>query len=185
MPRLDHTIVHSTDRFASARFMAGLLDAPEPKAFGPFAVLKLDNGVALDYAEHVAEGRQFVPTHYAFLVTEDEFDAILGRIQAQGLPYWADPRHHEPQTVNRLDGGRGVYIDDPDGHSMEFLTAPTPTNSLPGSSLCGAAAGKCATSARRGPPYNVTSGTPRCRFSRRRCRRALVCSEDDFQRAGT
>ncbi|WP_407552158.1 VOC family protein [Streptomyces sp. Pv4-95] len=122
MPSLDHTIVHSTDRFASARFMAGLLDAPEPKAFGPFAVLKLDNGVALDYAEHVTEGQRFVPTHYAFLVTEDEFDAILGRIQAQDLPYWAGPRHHQPQTVNRLDGGRGVYIDDPDGHSMEFLT---------------------------------------------------------------
>ncbi|MFH8567155.1 VOC family protein [Streptomyces sp. NPDC017993] len=122
MPRLDHTIVHSTDRFASARFLAGLLDAPEPKAFGPFAVLKLDNGVALDYADSLAAGQRFVPTHYAFLVTEDEFDAILARIQARSLPYWADPRHTQPQSVNRLDGGRGIYIDDPDGHNLEFLT---------------------------------------------------------------
>ncbi|MFE1768954.1 VOC family protein [Streptomyces angustmyceticus] len=121
MPRLDHTIVHSTDRFASARFLADLLGAPEPKAFGPFAALKLDNGVALDYAEHVAKG-EFVPTHYAFLVTEDEFDGIFARIQARGLPYWADPMHTRPQEINTLDGGRGLYLDDPDGHNMEFLT---------------------------------------------------------------
>ncbi|MFD8549738.1 VOC family protein [Streptomyces sp. NPDC059649] len=122
MPSLDHTIVHSTDRFASARFLADLLDAPEPKAFGPFAALKLDNGVALDYAEHVAGGKEFVPTHYAFLVTEDEFDHILGRIKDRDLPYWADPRHTKPQEINTRDGGRGVYVNDPDGHNMEFLT---------------------------------------------------------------
>ncbi|MGY5131908.1 VOC family protein [Streptomyces nigrescens] len=121
MPRLDHTIVHSTDRFASARFLADLLGVAEPKAFGPFAALKLDNGVALDYAEHVAGG-EFVPTHYAFLVTEEEFDGIFGRIQERGLSYWADPMHSRPQEINTLDGGRGVYILDPDGHNMEFLT---------------------------------------------------------------
>ncbi|MCX5448494.1 VOC family protein [Streptomyces libani] len=121
MPRLDHTIVHSTDRFASARFLADLLGVPEPKAFGPFAALKLDNGVALDYAEHVAGG-EFVPTHYAFLVTEEEFDGIFGRIQERGLSYWADPMHSRPQEINTRDGGRGVYILDPDGHNMEFLT---------------------------------------------------------------
>ncbi|WP_328732346.1 VOC family protein [Streptomyces caniferus] len=121
MPRLDHTIVHSTDRFASARFLADLLGAPEPKAFGPFAALQLDNGVALDYAEHVADGK-FTPTHYAFLVTEDEFDQIFGRIQERGLPYWADPMHTRPQEINTRDGGRGLYLDDPDGHNMEFLT---------------------------------------------------------------
>ncbi|GFE24043.1 VOC family protein [Streptomyces libani] len=121
MPRLDHTIVHSTDRFASARFLADLLGVPEPKAFGPFAALKLDNGVALDYAEHVAGG-EFVPTHYAFLVTEEEFDGIFGRIQERGLSYWADPMHSKPQEINTRDGGRGVYILDPDGHNMEFLT---------------------------------------------------------------
>ncbi|MGY5126225.1 VOC family protein [Streptomyces nigrescens] len=121
MPRLDHTIVHSTDRFASARFLADLLGVPGPQAFGPFAALKMDNGVALDYAEHVAGG-EFVPTHYAFLVTEEEFDGIFGRIQERGLSYWADPMHSKPQEINTLDGGRGVYILDPDGHNMEFLT---------------------------------------------------------------
>ncbi|GAA2600643.1 VOC family protein [Streptomyces tubercidicus] len=121
MPRLDHTIVHSTDRFASARFLAELLGVPGPKAFGPFAALKLDNGVALDYAEHVAGG-EFVPTHYAFLVTDEEFDGIFGRIKERGLSYWADPMRSKPQQINHRDGGRGVYIFDPDGHAMEFLT---------------------------------------------------------------
>ncbi|MFF8790437.1 VOC family protein [Streptomyces sp. NPDC015125] len=121
MPRLDHTIVHSKDRFASARFLAGLLGAPEPKAFGPFAALKLDNGVTLDYAEQVADG-EFAPTHYAFLVSEGEFDAIFDRIQERELSYWADPMHTRPQEINTRDGGRGLYLDDPDGHNMEFLT---------------------------------------------------------------
>ncbi|MFE7315327.1 VOC family protein [Streptomyces sp. NPDC057555] len=123
MPRLDHTIVHSRDRFASARFLAELLDAPEPKAYGPFAALKMDNGVTLDYAEHIAAaGGEFTATHYAFLVSEEEFDGILGRIQQRDLPYWADPMHTKPQEVNHHDGGRGVYVNDPDGHNMEFLT---------------------------------------------------------------
>ncbi|MCK7627489.1 VOC family protein [Streptomyces sp. RS10V-4] len=122
MPRLDHTIVHSKDRFASARFLADLLDAPEPKAYGPFAALKLDNGVTLDYAEHVAGGREFIATHYAFLVTEEEFDGILARIQKRELPYWADPMHTKAQEINHHDGGRGLYVNDPDGHNMEFLT---------------------------------------------------------------
>ncbi|MFG2139469.1 VOC family protein [Streptomyces sp. NPDC048650] len=122
MPSLDHTIVHSTDRFASARFLAGLLDAPEPKEFGPFAAVAMDNGVTLDYAEELVPDKEFVPTHYAFLVTEAEFDAIFARIEERGLPYWADPRHTQAQQLNTRDGGRGLYLDDPDGHNLEFLT---------------------------------------------------------------
>ncbi|MET8076196.1 VOC family protein [Streptomyces sp. NPDC005303] len=122
MPELDHTIVHSSDRFAGARFIADLLEAPEPKAFGPFAVVRLGNGISLDYAEHLVRGKDWVPGHYAFRVTEEEFDAIFAKIQERDLPYWADPRHSKPQEINHLAGGRGVYIHDPDGHYMEFLT---------------------------------------------------------------
>jgi catechol 2,3-dioxygenase-like lactoylglutathione lyase family enzyme len=118
--RLDHTIVRSRDRFAAARFLTGLIDAPEPKPFGPFASVPLENGVTLDYLDDDAP--RIVPQHLAFLVAEDEFDAIFGRIQERGLPYWADPHHHEPQRINHHFGGRGVYIDDPDGHSIEFIT---------------------------------------------------------------
>ncbi|MFJ7999717.1 VOC family protein [Streptomyces sp. NPDC096310] len=122
MPQLDHTIVHSTDRFAGARFIADLLGVPEPKEFGPFVAVRLDNQVVLDYAEHLVKGKEWVPAHYAFRVTDEEFDAIFARIQERDLPYWADPRHAHPQTINHLEGGRGVYIQDPDGHEMEFLT---------------------------------------------------------------
>ncbi|WP_267245998.1 VOC family protein [Streptomyces sp. PR69] len=118
--RLDHTIVHSRDRFASARFLAELIGEPEPKPFGPFASLPLAGGVTLDYLD--ADDDDFTRQHLALLVSESEFDEILGRITARGLPYWADPRHQEPQQINHHFGGRGVYIDDPDGHNIEFLT---------------------------------------------------------------
>ncbi|MER7001259.1 VOC family protein [Streptomyces sp. NPDC000410] len=118
---LDHTIVHSRDRFVGARFLTELIDAPEPKPFGPFASVPLANGVTLDYLDERAE-TEIVSQHLAFLVSEEEFDEIFGRIQERELPYWADPVHAEPQRINHHFGGRGVYIDDPDGHSIEFIT---------------------------------------------------------------
>ncbi|MEU9750788.1 MULTISPECIES: VOC family protein [Streptomyces] len=117
--RLDHTIVHSRDRFASARFLAELIGEPEPKSFGPFASLPLDGGVTLDYLDAPAE---IVSQHLAFLVSEDEFDEIFARMKERELPYWAGPMHEKPQRINHLFGGRGVYLDDPDGHSIEFIT---------------------------------------------------------------
>ncbi|MFF8829827.1 VOC family protein [Streptomyces sp. NPDC015131] len=118
--RLDHTIVRSRDRFAGARFLAELIGAPEPTPFGPFASLPLDGGVTLDYLDDDAP--RITSQHLAFLVSEEEFDAILGRVQERELPYWADPYHREPQRINHRYGGRGVYVDDPDGHSIEFIT---------------------------------------------------------------
>ncbi|MDV6264600.1 VOC family protein [Rhodococcoides yunnanense] len=122
MPALDHTIVHSTDRFASAHFLAVILGTDDPVELGPFVAVRLGNDVALDFAEHLIAERDWVPTHYAFTVTDDEFDAIVDRIRTQQLPYWADPRHTQPDAINHLEGGRGVYIHDPDGHNLEFLT---------------------------------------------------------------
>ena len=62
--------------------------------------------------------------HYAFLVSEEEFDRIFERIQTRGLPYWADPAHRQPGSINRHDGGRGVYWNDPNGHYLEIITRP-------------------------------------------------------------
>ena len=67
---------------------------------------------------------EITPQHYAFLVSEDDFDTIFARIQDVGLTYWADPGHSRPGRINRNDGGRGAYFDDPDGHNMEILTRP-------------------------------------------------------------
>jgi catechol 2,3-dioxygenase-like lactoylglutathione lyase family enzyme len=120
--QLDHTIVHSSDRFAAARFLTDLLGAPEPTAYGPFAAVRLANGVTVDYADSIISSDRIIMQHLAFLVSEGEFDEIYGRIRERGLPYWADPRHQKPQEINHLHHGRGVYVDDPDGHALEFIT---------------------------------------------------------------
>ena len=118
--QLDHTIVAARDRDASAAFLADVLGLPPPGTYGPFAVVTLANGVSLDFAAE-ADVR---PRHYAFLVTESEFDAILGRIRDRGLRFWADPFERHPGEINTNDGGRGVYWHDPDGHVLEILTVP-------------------------------------------------------------
>jgi catechol 2,3-dioxygenase-like lactoylglutathione lyase family enzyme len=117
---LNHTIVAARDKQESARFLADLLGLAPPTAFGPFAVVELANDVSLDYME---EG-DVHPRHYAFLVTEAEFDEIFGRIQARGLDYWADPFEMHPGEINTNDGGRGVYWKDPNGHVLEIITRP-------------------------------------------------------------
>jgi catechol 2,3-dioxygenase-like lactoylglutathione lyase family enzyme len=118
---LNHTIVAARDKRAAATFLTDLLGLPAPASFGPFLVVPLNNGVSLDFMDTSEDIR---PQHYAFLVSEAEFDAIFGRIRARNLPYWADPRHHQPGEINTRDGGRGVYFDDPDGHILELLTRP-------------------------------------------------------------
>ncbi|MGH3996854.1 MAG: VOC family protein [Pseudonocardiaceae bacterium] len=118
---LNHTIVVARDKLAAATFLTDLLGLPAPTPFGPFQVVTLGNGVSLDYVD---TSDDITPQHYAFLVSESDFDAIFGRIRAQDLEYWADPAHHEPGEINTRDGGRGVYFDDPNGHFLEILTRP-------------------------------------------------------------
>ena len=118
---LNHTIVSARDSEASARFTAELLGLPEPTRFGHFWVVATANGVSLDFSE--ARG-DITPQHYAFLLTEDEFDEVFGRITDRGLEHWADPGRRRPGEINRNDGGRGVYFEDPDGHLLEIITRP-------------------------------------------------------------
>ena len=117
----NHTIVYATDKRRSAEFLANVLGLPEPRAMWSFMTVPLEHGVTLDFA---TTDRPISPQHYAFLVGEDEFDGILARIRAQGIPYWADPGRSRPQQINHNDGGRGVYFADPDGHLLEAITRP-------------------------------------------------------------
>jgi catechol 2,3-dioxygenase-like lactoylglutathione lyase family enzyme len=117
---LNHTIVAARDKQRSAAFLADILGLGPPTTYGPFAVVELDNGVSLDFADDP----EIHPRHYAFLVTEAEFDQIFGRIRERGLPYWADPSEQRPGQINTNDGGRGVYWNDPDGHKLEIITRP-------------------------------------------------------------
>ncbi len=119
---LNHTIVRARDKHASATFLAGILDIDVQPQWGPFLPVELGNGVVLEYLEVGDQPVQ--PQHYAFLVSDDVFDSASARIRADGLAHWADPFHEHPDRINHDHGGRGVYFDDPDGHSMELLTSP-------------------------------------------------------------
>jgi len=119
----NHTIVASRDKQESAEFLTELFGLPSPQPFGHFMVVTLEHGASLDYA-NAPEGEEIRRQHYAFLVSEPEFDAIYGKIQERGLPHWADPGANRPGEINHRDGGRGVYFPDPSGHAMEILTRP-------------------------------------------------------------
>jgi catechol 2,3-dioxygenase-like lactoylglutathione lyase family enzyme len=119
--QLNHTIVHSHDRRESAAFLSEVLGLPSPVPFGPFLTVETANGVTLDFID--AEG-DITSQHYAFLISETEFDEIFGRIQERGLQYWADPGRDRQGSINHNDGGRGVYFEDPSGHFLEIITRP-------------------------------------------------------------
>ena len=119
--QLNHTIVKARDPRASAELLAELLGRGAPVRYGPFLGVEIDNGVTLDFMQVDGEVDS---QHYAFLVSESEFDEIFGRIRAHGITYWADPGKHRPGEINHGDGGRGFYWNDPDGHFLEILTRP-------------------------------------------------------------
>lgn len=121
MAELNHTIVHALDREASAHFYSEVFGFPAPRPFGPFLVVDTPNRVSLDF---IATETIDVIEHYAFLVSEAEFDDIFARLQARGLDYWADPGAKNKSQINRHDGGRGVYFRDPSGHYLEIITRP-------------------------------------------------------------
>jgi catechol 2,3-dioxygenase-like lactoylglutathione lyase family enzyme len=121
MSVLNHHIVWSRDAGTSARFLADMLGFEPPVPLGHFVMVRVSPDVTFDF---MTTEDTIAPQHYAFLVGEDEFDAIFGRIRERGLPYWADPRHHLAGAVNHLDDGRGVYFDDPSGHELEIITRP-------------------------------------------------------------
>lgn len=119
--KLNHTIVHARDREASARFYSEVFGLPEPKPFGPFLAVDTHNEVTLDF---LGTDEEVTAQHYAFLVSEPEFDEILGRVVARGGDWWADPGRTRRNEINRRDGGRGVYFLDPSGHVLEIITRP-------------------------------------------------------------
>ena len=120
---LDHLIVRSRDKRASAAFLAEMLGLPPPSAVGPggrFHAVRLAGGTSLDFAD---AGEPFEPQHYAFAMTDPEFDALLARIRERRIPHWADPGQTQPgEVADRGGGTRAVYFGDPTGHWIEVLT---------------------------------------------------------------
>jgi hypothetical protein len=119
--RLDHLIVPSKDRKSAARLIGTLLGVPwaEQGSVGPFSPVYVSDALTLDFGQSTEP----VPKqHYCFRVSETEFDAILGRIQATGLAYRSSPLGPDDRSVNHAFGGRLVYWSEPDGHAWEILT---------------------------------------------------------------
>ncbi len=117
----NHTILKARDSRASATFLAEMLGLPAPKQWGPFQMVTTANGANLDYM--AAQG-EIASQHYAFLISEAEFDQIFARLRERKLSYWADPAKKQKDEINRHDGGRGVYFDELNGHLLEIITRP-------------------------------------------------------------
>ncbi len=128
---LNHTIVHARDHRESAEFLARILGLEVGAPWGPFIPVATSNGVTLDFA--AAPAGSITTQHYAFLVSDDEFDAAFERIRRAGITYYADPHMKLPGEINHHHGGRGLYFLDPVGHGMEIITRPygSPGTTLP------------------------------------------------------
>lgn len=118
---LNHTIVMARDKKRAAEFLASILGLEVGAPYGPFLPVETSNGVTLDFMDSRDE---ITSQHYAFMVSEEDFDAIFGRIQEAGITYYADPSHRQAGQINHNDGGRGAYFDDPNGHNLEIITRP-------------------------------------------------------------
>jgi catechol 2,3-dioxygenase-like lactoylglutathione lyase family enzyme len=119
--QLNHTIIWCRDKQKSAAFLSEILGLPEAVPFGAMLVVRLSNGVSVDFYQ---QDGKISSQHYAFLTSDEEFEQIFARIRARGLQYWADPGKRDAGEINHHFGGRGVYFEDPDGHLLEVITRP-------------------------------------------------------------
>jgi len=129
--RLDHTIVPATDKVAAAAFFADIFGLTVKPVLGHFAQVQVNESLTLDFADTPEPwgGPGFDPRtgqshHYAFHVSEAEFEAIFGRVQGKGLPYGSGPFNHTDGQLYTRRGGRGFYFEDPYGHLLEVMTVP-------------------------------------------------------------
>jgi catechol 2,3-dioxygenase-like lactoylglutathione lyase family enzyme len=117
---LDHIIIPAKDRWAAARFLAGILGVEVGAEWGHFVPVRIANGVTLDFAD----AKDVRAQHCAFLVGEAEFDAALARLRRADIAFFADFDGSGSGEINHLYGGRGVYFRDPNGHLVELITRP-------------------------------------------------------------
>ena len=115
---LDHTIVPARDNEASARFFARIFGLDYAGTASHFAPVRVNDSLTLDFDQD----DEFESHHYAFKVGDAEFDAIFGRIKAEGIAYGSGPYSLDDMGINHRRGGRGCYFRDPNGHVLEILT---------------------------------------------------------------
>jgi catechol 2,3-dioxygenase-like lactoylglutathione lyase family enzyme len=117
---LNHTIVPSRDKEGSAKFFARIMGVNYAGPMGHFAQVRVNGDLALDYDNR----DNFDSHHYAFVVSDHEFDEIFGRLEGEGVRYGSQPTAPANGEINTRRGGRGLYFADPDGHLMEIMTVP-------------------------------------------------------------
>ena len=116
---LNHTIVPARDKVASAKFFARILGLPfEESAVHYFAPVRVNDALTMDFAD----SDRIASHHYAFKVSEAEFDAIFERIRKEDIVYGSGPYSQGDMKINHRGGGRGVYFCDPNGHVLELVT---------------------------------------------------------------
>jgi len=124
--RLDHTIVPAKDKVESAKFFAEVFGLTVTTD-GHFAKVRINDSLTFDFADE-RELRTGRSHHYAFHISDEEFDAIFGRVKAKGIPYGSGPFSHTDGKINKRRGGRGFYFEDPNGHLLEVMTVPETEN---------------------------------------------------------
>ncbi len=112
---LNHAIVRCTDKAGAAQFFADLIGAAPVQASGPFAAVRVNDRLTLDFHDE----SDFVFGHFAFMVAERDSDAILEHIAARDLSFGSGPFARD-RRINRHNRGRGIYVWD--GNSYEFFT---------------------------------------------------------------
>jgi len=128
---LDHTIVPAKDKVASAEFFAEIFGLTVKPGQGRFAQVQINESLTFDFADEPeprdgpgSNPRTGQRHHYAFHISDAEFEAIFGRVKAKGLPYGSGPRNHTDGQIYTRRGGRGFYFQDPNGHLLEVMTVP-------------------------------------------------------------
>jgi len=117
---LNHTIVPSHDKEQSARFFARTLGLKYAGPVGHFAQVRVNDELALDWDDR----EHFDSHHYAFVVSDQEFDDIFNRLKSDQVTYGSGPGSARDGEINHRRGGRGLYFADPDGHLLEIMTVP-------------------------------------------------------------
>jgi catechol 2,3-dioxygenase-like lactoylglutathione lyase family enzyme len=117
---LNHTIVPARDKMAAARFFARIFGLEFKEGDGHFAPVRINDSFTLLFDQNSS----FDSHHYAFHVSDAEFDAIFARVKEEGLAFGSAPWSLDDGKLNDWNGGRGVYFKDPDVHVLELMTVP-------------------------------------------------------------
>lgn len=120
--KLNHTIVPAHDRAKAALEFAALFGLNISESGNHFTPVQINDDLALLFDDKDV----ICPNHYAFLVTDIEFDEILGRIKSNHINFGSTPWTSEDKLLNDWNAGRGFYFKNTDGHLIELMTRPEP-----------------------------------------------------------